>query len=316
MASLVLAMPGLCEEVDPRARPIYGADDRIEVGKAAQELASAARSVAAIVRSDNIEVGQGGAMALRGDGILDDPPWCPRERFVAQPRAAYCTGFLVSQNLIATAAHCVRADEDTGARGLACSELSVVFDYRMSADGEGTEALERDAIYRCDAVEDGLYYPGGGPDWRIFRLDRAVLSAERPALPISTATDLSPGTAVASIGHPAGLPMKVMGNAAVLRARPLGGYITDLDTFTGSSGSPVLADLGCGSVVVGLLSNGHADFIASETRPQAGQRCLSSTRCREGACLGEQVTSSSHLASYADRPFVSCPTPAVGVEGR
>lgn len=292
----------LAAESGFRAKPIYGADDRTEVYDAPDQLRDAAKSVAMIVPASTLKTVGINSWELVPIASDSKPALCLAERFIEQPVVAACTAFLISQNLIATAAHCVKPQGDDHARGLHCNDLRIVFDYALDKSGATVPVIDSDNVYRCSAVEDGLFYPPNGPDWRIVRLERSIQSSERPALQISTATRIAPNTPVAVLGHPSGLPMKFAGNAAILRDGFLGGSFADLDTFVGNSGSPVFTDYGCGPVVVGLLSRGSEDFTVN---PETGQ-CRSSRLCDEGACLGEQITSSSTIADYADRPFTGC----------
>lgn len=289
-------------ESDWRAKPIYGADDRAEVYEAPEQLRIAAKSVALIVSSHSLQsVGDDRMqlVPLPTDASLE---LCFGERFIEQPTVSACTAFLVSQNLVATAAHCVKPAGDANARGVACKDLRIVFDYALDGPDTVAPVIDTDDVYQCSAIEDGVYYPPDGPDWRIVRLDRPVLSSDRPALQISTASQITPNTPVAVLGHPRGLPMKVASNAIILRNGSMGGAVADLDTFVGNSGSPVLTEYGCGPVVIGLLSRGTEDF---DIEPDMGQ-CRSTRLCDKGACLGEQITSSSPIADYADRPFTGC----------
>ncbi|MFK7893223.1 MAG: serine protease [Granulosicoccus sp.] len=292
---------GAMAESDWRAKPIYGADDRVEVFDAPEQLRQAAKSVALLVSKASLDNIDEHTARLVPRPSTDDPDFCAEERFTDQPAVAACSAFLVSQNLIATAAHCVKPVGDDNARGLHCDDLSIVFDYVLDTADSDTPILNMANVYHCSAVEDGVYHPPNGPDWRIVRLDRAVPSSDRAALTISTLT-AAPDTPVAVLGHPRGLPMKAAGNAIILRDGELGGSVADLDTFAGNSGSPVFTDYGCGPVVVGLLSRGSEDFTVN---PDTGQ-CRSARLCNDGACLGEQITSSKAIADYADRPFTGC----------
>ena len=289
-----------------RAKPIYGADDRIEVRDAPEALRVASQSVALLVPSRVLISTD--ASELHSDyqlsplSIDDCTALCQDERFSDQLSLPACTAFLISQNLVATAAHCVKPDNDDGALGLRCRDLRIIFDYRLDDANPDYTAVNQDSVYRCSAVEDGVYYPPDGPDWRIIRLDRPAVSSHRRTLRVSTAKNVRPNTPVAVIGHPRGLPMKAAGNAVILRHGSLGGAVADLDTFVGNSGSPVFTDYGCGPVVIGLLSRGSEDFTL---QPDSGL-CLNSYWCNDGACLGEKITSSSTIADYADRPFSGC----------
>jgi hypothetical protein len=170
---------------------------------------------------------------------------CPNERFVEQPILPDCTGFLISEDLLVTAGHCVET-------AYQCSSFRWVFGFE-----KGVERIKRSDVYHCAEIvsHDLANSSFVTRDYSIIRLDRPVL--DRDHLPIRLSGRLTVGSELAVIGHPTGLPMKIADNATVQNAR-INFFYSDLDTFSGNSGSPVI---GVNTQQVeGILVEGEEDF--------------------------------------------------------
>jgi len=170
---------------------------------------------------------------------------CPDERFVEQPILPDCTGFLISEDLLVTAGHCVET-------AYQCSSFRWVFGYE-----KGVEKIKRSDVYNCAEIisHDLANSSFMTRDYSIIRLDRPVL--DREILPIRLRGRVSVGEELAVIGHPTGLPMKIADNATVQNAR-INFFYSNLDTFSGNSGSPVI---GVNTQQVeGILVEGEEDF--------------------------------------------------------
>lgn len=211
----------------------------------------------------------------------------PGQRFADQPEAAYCTGFLVGENLLVTAGHCVKdlvpgstdypkdhaADcQENTYSGHFCGNIRVVFGFRKELGGVIPKSVPAANVYQC--VEVLSHSLDGGPDYALLRLDRAVSVANPLAINRSNA-GLSKNTPLFVIGHPSGIPLKIAGDATVISSgtdvytnRESGAnrkwmdngyaFLTDLDAFHGNSGSPVfnLNTL----LVEGILVKGDNDY--------------------------------------------------------
>lgn len=211
----------------------------------------------------------------------------PDQRFVNQPAAAFCTGFLVGEDLMVTAGHCVKdhdpadaaAPKDHAAacqqntqQGDFCENIRVVFGFRKDLGGVIPRSVPARNVYKCVKVIS--HSLGSGPDYTVIRLDRKV--ADRIPLAINRGNKgLSAKTPLFVIGHPSGLPLKIAGDAeavsvdtdvyvndnwSISRKWADKGYafLTNLDTFHGNSGSPVfnLNTL----LVEGILVSGDDDY--------------------------------------------------------
>jgi hypothetical protein len=118
MALLAAQACARTEDYEPglQVKPIiYGEDDRRDVGDVAEPWAALATHTAvALIAQDH----------LRADGneyIIDAPSYaearslCPGERFSDQPAAAGCSGVLLTDSIVATAAHCLGVIPDGSA---------------------------------------------------------------------------------------------------------------------------------------------------------------------------------------------------------
>ncbi|MCS6947504.1 MAG: serine protease [Steroidobacteraceae bacterium] len=152
-----------------------------------------------------------------------------------------------------------------------------IFDYYARSPCDNPTTLPASRIYRVRP------YPSSVPprtdaaelasgDWVILELERSV---EHLQFEVSPPVIARPqlGRAVYTLGYPCGLPLKLASNATILHQ---GGveFRTDLDTFSGNSGSPVFdaeTHALVGIVVQGQKNEG--DFEASPSR-----RCYVSNR--------------------------------------
>jgi V8-like Glu-specific endopeptidase len=92
---------------------------------------------------------------------------------------------------------------------------------------------------------------------------------------------VSVGERLAVIGYPSGLPLKIADDGVVRRLEKHF-FVTNLDTYHGNSGSPVLN--AATGVVEGILVRGDEDFVKSS------QGCQISKTCSSTGCRGEDVS--------------------------
>lgn len=173
------------------------------------------------------------------------------EPFQQQPIAAgrLCTGFLVEEDIIATAGHFV--DEDNVA------DLRIIFGYRMEAPDTPVIRAAGKNIYKgikiIRRVKRSLN--DGGSDWALVKLDREVKGQTTAVL---SAGSTVPGQSIYVLGHPCGLPLKYAPGASVHYIEDAY-FGADLDIYSGSSGSPVFDSIT--HEVIGMVVRGdNMDF--------------------------------------------------------
>ncbi len=261
---------------------VYGADDRLERYQlTTPQSVALADSTAGVFRSTAVTLRTDGSYQVNASGTFASSyQLCADEPFRTQPNPAFCTAFLVAPNLVATAGHCLRTATD-------CSTTTFVFGYHMTDASTVRSVVPAGDVYRCSAIVSRQETTTN--DWGLIRLDRNVTG--HAPLAIRRSGAIAAGTAVAVAGHPAGLPLKYAGGATV-RSNSAGAYFeSNLDTYGGNSGSPVI-DANTGTVE-GVLVRGNTDFVYDSAR-----RCYVSNRCADTGCPGwEDVTRTTQFAS-------------------
>jgi len=247
---------------------VYGSDDRSDVfqlspGPDMDDV----DSVVALFRAANVSDNGDGTSTLRTVNFGSQHNLCAGERFREQPTGAFCSGFLVGPDIIATAGHCVDSGNVTDVR--------FVFGFRMRDATTAETVISNGEIYRGVAVI-GRQLVGDGPDWALVRIDRDV--ANHRIVRIRRTGKIGDGQAVHVIGHPSGLPTKFAGGAVVRENAHNAFFVANLDSYGGNSGSPVFnSDT---HEVEAILVRGETDFV------QQGA-CQVSLVCPTTGCRGE-----------------------------
>lgn len=185
---------------------------------------------------------------------------CKDEKFANQ-KAGYinCTGFLVAEDILVTAGHCmiyshsplpkIVMENETPPM---CSTFDWMFGYEhQKTKAENTTAVPADSVYHCEKVIYAELFgypldnqgeillpvdPVLGQDFAIIKLDRKVVGRK----PIQFASQpVSLMEPLFTLGHPMGLPMKYTGGAKALNVSYANYIVADLDVIGGNSGGPV-----------------------------------------------------------------------------
>lgn len=233
---------------------IYGADDRIDVYAEAipARVALAASTVALISNSDLTDNGNGTfTISLSAYQVGGLSP-CVGEAFATQPTAAFCTGFMVGDDLIATAGHCVSDEADL-------ATFSFVFGFDMLNASTPVTTVSDSQVY--SGVDLLSHDPGGVTDHALVRVDRDITAPGASPLAVRESGIIGNNAQVGVIGHPSGLPKKIaFGANTTVRDNSIADYfMANLDTYGGNSGSPVFNQ--STGEVEGILVRGAADFV-------------------------------------------------------
>lgn len=174
---------------------------------------------------------------------------CSEERFAQQIVLSQCSGFLIADDLLMTAGHCMQTESH-------CKNFKWVFGHF-----EGADKILRDDVYGCKEVVSRRLTASifSTRDYAIVKLDRKV--KDRKALPLRLDGSVDIGEDLALIGHPSGLPMKTADNAQVTRRR-INFFYANLDSYSGNSGSPVI-NTRTGDVE-GILIQGAQDYTMTD----------------------------------------------------
>jgi V8-like Glu-specific endopeptidase len=204
-----------------------------------------AHSVVSIWMKDNVEDNHNGFFSLRHKQYGESFNLHRSEPYYKQPIAEgrLCTGFLVGENVIATAGHC--ADERN------VKALRFVFGYEMKGSHDPVTQVPDKDIYNGEEIIRRVYDPGGsGADWALVKLDRNV--TERHIVTLSK-TGIRRDHPVYVLGHPCGLPLKYVPDEPVT-GMDRAFFSAELTVYGGNSGSPVFSSET--HEVVGILVRG------------------------------------------------------------
>lgn len=249
---------------------IYGNDDRADIYQVDRvDLRELADSTAAIIPNNNLLIDENGNFKVLSKGFGDGYQLCKDERFYEQKNPAICSSFLVGDDMVATAGHCV--DDRT------CKDLSFVFGFQMKEENTDLSKISKDETYHCKSVLSRELTRA--QDYALVKLDRPVRGHRVLALASQSA---KASDDVFVIGYPAGLPAKVAGGARV-RSAEAGYFVANMDTYGGNSGSAVFSAQT--NEVVGILVRGEQDFVRD-----TAQNCIRSNKCPDGGCRGEDST--------------------------
>jgi len=257
---------------------IYGDDNRSDVFEVDRaDLRELADSTVAVFKSGDLTVNESGKVAFPAKIFGDEVGLCKDEPYRNQPSGAFCSGFLVGEDMIATAGHCV-TDE------LKCATTSFAFGYKMNGPTAAATDVDSSEVYKCAKIIKREQV-NDGQDYALIKLDRPVkghrilkLAAKAPQVQDS----------VFVIGYPSGIPVKIAGGAGV-RSVKNGFFMANLDTYGGNSGSAVFDSKTL--EVAGVLVRGERDFVYDQVNA-----CVKSNRCPDGECRGEDVTLISYVA--------------------
>lgn len=263
---------------------IYGTDDRKEVFQYSASSQERAwwDSTVALVKSSSITA-EGSFSRLRTQTFGNAYNLCPTEPYREQPNPAFCSGFLISGDQVATAGHCIKTVSD-------CANTKFVFGFAYSASSQDVTKIENENVYGCAEVIHSQA-EGSGADFAVVKLDRPVTGHQPVTFRREGSANI--GQSLTLIGHPAGLPAKIAPNAKVRRVQGDKFLVANTDSYGGNSGSAVFNSES--GVVEGILVRGEQDFKSQGT-------CTVSYVCTESGCRGEDVTLAAQLTPFVDEP--------------
>ena len=287
-----------------QARVIYGRDNRKEVSEASKLQKLSARAAATMIANEDITRSSKAGRVnfkqvtlrdwleeslLDGDKVRQEKLFSPKvleaanagvtfcegERFVDQPNPGMCSGFLIADDLILTAGHCVKLPDF-------CSDYKWVFgfEYDSRSKKAGIDVPESD-IYSCEKVVSSDLSTQFNQDYGLVKLNRKV----QGRLPVDIRNEgrVESDASLFVVGSPSGLPLKVADNAKIRTNTHPFFFSANTDTFQGNSGSPVFNEKT--GVVEGILVRGEQDFQANSKK-----RCVESYKCKDNECRGEEIT--------------------------
>lgn len=218
-----------------------------------EQILQNCKCVAAICRNDNLTDLGNGFFSLKTKIYGKTFNLCDSEPFYDQPVSAgfMCSGFLVAEDVIATAYHV--------ANGNNIDDFRFIFDYRMSGPSEPELRFPDANIYRGIEI---IHHEAGenGNGWALIKLDRKV---QGQAIARLSGQELFCDQPLYVIGHPLGLPLKFSSGASVSHITSETYFMASLNIYSGNSGSPVF-DLDTHEVIGMVLHGARSDFRWTE----------------------------------------------------
>lgn len=281
--TLLLSLVALLIWASPKAQAvIYEIDARLDIYELeeASPVRSVSDSVAAVVDTSELSwITSGAFLPDQVKTLRERKRVCSGVRYSEQPTMGFCSSFLIAPDLVVMARHCLA--------GAPCTRTNFVFDFTIK-DPQGRELinLSPQEVYRCKSFSYPRDELGPTHDFTVVQLDRPVVG--RAPLPLRLAPAPRTTSELYAVGHPNGLPQKVAPGGTVKVDR--GSYfLTELDTFHGNSGSPVLNSET--HEVEGVLIDGEADYVS-----RGG--CRVPNVCLGDECQGEKVLNIFHVVDF------------------
>lgn len=224
---------------------IYGDNTLADYYRVSKPLQQLADSVVAIVDRSSLVFDEETRTysPLKLDTVGDRQNFAADADFYDQKKLAFCSGSLVSGDLVLTAGHCVSRDPKAHAY---FKSIYVVFGWRQSAAGQYEATFNEDQVYEVETIvvhklaspdtmgDKNLYQ-----DYSLIRLAKAARDRE-PLVLDRTGEFLLAGNKVFLAGYPMGMSVKITDpDDATIREIGRNIYTTDLDAFGGNSGGPV-----------------------------------------------------------------------------
>ena len=244
----------LVEKLRSIEKVIYGVDDRKEVYEISNsQIKDSIDSVVALIRNSNISDNGDGKSTIRTKIFGVSRNLCENEKFYNQPIAPFCSGFLVANDMIATAAHCVENPEDL-------KGMKFVFRFRMKNENEGPSVIDNSNIYEGESIVK-ILFDNNEPDWAIIKLKKNVVGDHKPVVLKNQGrfqTTIQFMSLVIQWDYQQSLQM----SANVRNNNNPSFFVCNLDTYGGNSGSPVFNS--STHELEGILVRGETDFIVTE----------------------------------------------------
>lgn len=273
-----------CSQSQSELKTIYNIDSRAAVDAlTAPELLTFVDSVAIIVQTFRIKMSEQGTSVITSNSAGNILGLCIEEKFRDDLMLGECSGFLISDQLLVTAGHCIKTDSD-------CSQKSFIFGHTSSQQAE----FSTSEIYKCSRVVNRLQKDLG--DLVLVELDRPVISREgtrrfkAPELEDPLSEKYSKLSEIVSMGHPLGTRMKAAPLEKLFTPDSDHFFRAHLDVAQGASGSPLFNQTT--GVVHGVLVGGSNDFTWDKKA-----NCARSHICTDDSCEGEVFASSLSIGN-------------------
>lgn len=235
-----------------KSKAIYGDDNRKDLHEVSDlDLVEAAKSTVALVSKTKLEFDkENNVYKVKKPTLLKSRiNLCSSEIFSDQQSLAECSGFIIGENKVGTAQHCIQSQRD-------CDSYYFVIGFSIQDQNEkSSQEFPADSVFSCQSIHKS----GEDIDFSILITDKIM---NITPLKISDNTKLktkkedSP-TNLVLIGHPSGLPLKISDEAQVSKIYQET-FKANVDAFGGNSGSAILNEETL--EIEGILVEGRKDY--------------------------------------------------------
>lgn len=270
---------------------IYFEDNRrLVLNEGTEEEYQLSKSVAAQISTSKLKIKTPEEFTFEYENIKNGLNFCSDEKFIDLPMLSDCSGFLVADNIVMTAGHCV--DEN-----YKCKEKVWVFDYlnqTSSYKNQQEIVFKKEQIYNCKEVLTKVIKgeKGAKTDYALILLDRKV--TDRKPYSIKRMKWPKVSNDLVMIGHPLGLPKIITDQFYIIKGEGEINSLINADSFSGNSGSPIIEKTS--KSVVGMLISGEIDL-----RYDYFSGCNRPYKCTDGDCGGEW------MLNYTNFPIKEIP---------
>lgn len=195
--------------ISSQAFALYEEDNRVDYYKLSDEkMKETAKSVAIQIYKDELK----GWTFNRYWEIVTRPlinyDVCRQERFSDQSRMRNdCSAVLIGPRHLLLPGNCITehyCDNDL---------FYWMFNYHLESSAPMDLNRKRENFYKCDKVVRRVFDPNTAISYTVIELNKDVVGVK--PVKISKQLDIGPAEELVAIGHPAGLPLKIAGEAYV-----------------------------------------------------------------------------------------------------
>lgn len=262
LSSQTLSSPLLSSLIAEEAS--YSADTSLDTRKNMGELESHLKDlesiktnmlgVAVLMDSKYLKEDQNGSYRLTGCSTLSERilrmnfngdegiNLAPNQKFGTELAPGFGSSFLVGENLIITAAHCIRDKEFRLKSESEIKNMSVVFNFHITAKSNKTKFNPNDVYKIIKILRYNCGNSAESSDWALLQLDRKVVDIKPIRIDFSEEiSEKMLGENIYALGCPSGMAVKCVSldDAKINKINP-SIIISNLDVLPGNSGGPVI----------------------------------------------------------------------------